>query len=59
VVGEKCFGRRFEVSLCLGEVVGWLVLVPLRGLSSSLTHGGRQMLGLNSRRLLIPEHEDG
>jgi hypothetical protein len=59
VVGGKCFGRWFEVGLHLGGDIGWLLLVVLRGLSSGLTHGGHQMLGLNSRRLLSPEHEGG
>jgi hypothetical protein len=31
VVGEKCFGRWFEVSLHLDGDVGWLVLVALQG----------------------------
>jgi hypothetical protein len=59
VVGEKCFGRRFEVSLHSGGDVCWPVLVALRGLYLGLTHGGHQMFGLNSRRLLSPEQEGG
>jgi hypothetical protein len=59
VVGEKYFGRWFEVSLRLDGDVGWLILVALRGLSLSLTHGGSQVLELNSRRLLSHEHENG
>jgi hypothetical protein len=43
VVGENCFGQWFEVSLRPDGDVGWLVLVALLGLSSSLTHGGRKM----------------
>jgi hypothetical protein len=59
VVGEKCFGRWFEVSLHPNGDIGWLVLVVLRGLSSSLNHSGRQMLELNSQRLFSFEHEGG
>jgi hypothetical protein len=58
VVGEKgiSFAQRFRVSLRLGGDVGWFVLVASRGLSSGLKHGGRQMLGPNSRRLSGPRH---
>jgi hypothetical protein len=55
VVGEKCFGRWFEVSFHPDGDVGWLILVALRGLSSCLDHGGHQMLGLYIRRLFSPE----
>jgi hypothetical protein len=48
VAGEKCFGWWFQVSFRPGGDIGWLVLVALQGLSSGLTHGGHQMLGLNS-----------
>jgi hypothetical protein len=33
--------------------------VALSGLFLSLEDGGSQMLGLNNRRLLSPEHEGG
>jgi hypothetical protein len=59
VVGGKCFDRWFEVGLHPGGDVGWLILVALPGLSSGLTHGGHQILELNSPRLLSPEHKGG
>jgi hypothetical protein len=50
------FHQRFVWSLRLGEDIGWFFLVASSGLSSGLEHGGRQMLGLNNRGLLDPEH---
>jgi hypothetical protein len=38
----------------------WLILlVASPGWSSSLGHGGCQMLGVNSRGLFVPEHKGG
>jgi hypothetical protein len=58
VDGEKGFGfgRRFGVSLRLGGDAGWFIFVASSGLSSGLEHGGCQILGPNSRRLLSPKH---
>jgi hypothetical protein len=50
------FGRRFDWSLRLGGDVDWFFSMASSRLSSALDHGGRQMLGSNSRRLPDPKH---
>jgi hypothetical protein len=46
------FGQMFGVSLRLDAYIGCLFLVASSGLVLSFEHGGRQMLGSRSRRLL-------
>jgi hypothetical protein len=50
------FGRKFGVCVRLDADVGRLFLVTSSGLFSSFGHGGRQMLGSNTQRLLDPKH---
>jgi hypothetical protein len=52
------FDWRFGWSLRLDAHIGRVVWVASFELLSSLNRGGRQMLGLNSQRLLSPRHED-
>jgi hypothetical protein len=57
--GVDGFGWRLGVGLRLDGGIGWFIEVALSELSSSLEHGGCQILGLNSRGLSNPEHEGG
>jgi hypothetical protein len=50
-------GWKLGVGIRLDGGVGWFIEVALSRSSSSLEHGGRQMLGLNSRGLSSPKHE--
>jgi hypothetical protein len=44
------------MGLHLDANVGWFFSVASSGLSSGSEHGGRQMLGSDSRGLLNPKH---
>jgi hypothetical protein len=56
VHGQLVLGGRFCVSIRLGGEADRIAWVASSGLFSNLEHDRCQMLGLNSRGLLSPEH---
>jgi hypothetical protein len=55
--GVDGFGWKLGVDLRGDGDVGWFIMMALSGLFLGIQHGGRQILGLNSRGYRVPDTE--
>jgi hypothetical protein len=55
--GVDGFGWKLGVDLRRDGDVGWFIMMALSGLFLGIQHGGRQILGLNSRGYRVSDTE--